>query len=158
MTALLPNARQQVWMSGVFGDGYNKGSARVTVFVPRLRSHCSIAMTICQNLQCSIVMSIYENVQPFTGNGDVCKAVKHSGVGRKTQYKQTKCCERKTFTVTCQTWRYIFWFYSLFFPFLLEFWQLNYQTLVLQVNVKRSASSKDKWRTTYLHTVMFSTF
>ena len=51
----------------VSGDGYYKGGALVTVDVLRLRS-----------LRASIVMSIYKNVQPLTGNGDVCK-----GVGQK---------------------------------------------------------------------------
>ena len=62
VTAPLPNARQQVCVSRFLGDDHYKGLVRVTVDVARKRTLTA---------QWSCVPRIGQNLQPFTGNGDV---------------------------------------------------------------------------------------
>ena len=60
--APLPKSRQQVLVSRVLGDEYYKGFARVTVGLARYR---------CLTALWQSKLSMGQNLQPFTGNGDV---------------------------------------------------------------------------------------
>ena len=62
VTALLLNARQQVWVSRVLRDDHYKRMPRVTVGVARLRTSTA---------HWRRVPSTRQNLQPFTSNGDI---------------------------------------------------------------------------------------
>ena len=80
MTARLPNARQQVWVSRVLRDDHYKPISRDTV---GLAKNPSWPHKINDR-----VSSIGQNLQPFTG-GYVSIYVKNSRVGQKTQDQQS---------------------------------------------------------------------
>ena len=80
MTAPLPNARQEVWVSRVLRDDHYKPISRDTV---GLAKNPSWPHKINDR-----VSSIGQNLQPFTG-GYVSIYVKNSRVGQKTQDQQS---------------------------------------------------------------------
>ena len=99
MTAPLPKARQQVWVSRVLGDYHYKRRSCVTVRYKTLTAQRPCAPSIGQNLQ------------RFTGNGDVSIWVKDSGVERKTENKQTNNVWNDG--LKNNALRYILWFLGL---------------------------------------------
>ena len=90
MTAPLPTARQQAWVSRVLGDDHYKRMSHVTVGVTRSRTLAA---------QWQWVPSIGQNLQLFTGNGDVSIWLKNYRVGRKTPKKKPKCHEKRNMRV-----------------------------------------------------------
>ena len=72
-------ARHKVWVSRVFGDYYYKRMSRATVGVASLRTHTA---------QWPYVPIIDQNLQHFTGDGNVSKWVKDFWVGQKIPNKQ----------------------------------------------------------------------
>ena len=78
MPAPLRNAWQQVWVSQDLIDDHYKRMSPLTIGEARWRT-----------LNAQWVPSIGQNLQPFSGNGDVFKWVKYSRDGQKTPNKQT---------------------------------------------------------------------